>query len=179
MTCDEYLATLVTASLDEIDAMGEHAARCPDCGRVARLVTAQERSRVAAFDALHPPTPIHVATETIPATSRERRRDWLYSMATALALAVLVSVGASRIQRMHFGGRAGAPLVTEAFLVRCLSPGQAMALMAPHVGREGTVATSPQAGGVLTVRTTAERMRDVRALLARYESAGSGGCSRP
>jgi len=70
-------------------------------------------------------------------------------------------------------------MIEKAFLLRCLSAGQAAALIRPVLDLPtNTVESSPAAPGVLTVRATSSQLEKVRSVLDPYEGAGSPACAR-
>jgi hypothetical protein len=74
---------------------------------------------------------------------------------------------------------AAAPMVEEAFVLRCLSPGEAAELVRPllHL-RTNTVVYSPtHAPRVLTIRATAAQIQNVRSVLDQHEGAGAPACA--
>lgn len=186
MTCDQYLATLATASVGELDLQREHAARCPDCARVTRLVVERERHRAAAFDALASYTPAYVTSDVALETARERRVDRLYAAAFAVVLAVTAAValrvtspgllGRHEIVRTPptFEAEPAAPMLDETLLVRCVPPRVAAELIQPRLTmRSNRIIISSRDGvpGTLTVRATARQLRTVRATLDEFEAA--------
>jgi hypothetical protein len=184
MNCDEYLATLSTASLGELEAGPgrDHAARCPDCDRVTRLIAERERHRVAAFDDLRSSVPAYVTSDAARATVPERGVDRGFTIGVVLAVAVSLWLV---VPRIHFGGReleraarAADPIVEDALLLRCLTAGQAAALIRPHIrDANSSVVASAHAPGVITIRGTAAQIARARAVLRPYEGEGSLGCA--
>jgi hypothetical protein len=150
MTCDEYLATLSTASLGEPAAAREHAAGCADCARVTGLAVARERGR-------------------------HRHLDRAYAAASALAIAAVVWVAASRVNPRDLAPRAATaarPTAVELIPLRCVSGPQLGQMLREQLGREGTAAfRGEQPHAVLTVRGTPDQVRAVRALVERQEAA--------
>ena len=74
----------------------------------------------------------------------------------------------------------GPPLVEETVLLRCLSPGEAAALIRPifALRTDGVVLYAPQrAERVLILRATPSQLRRAKAVLEEYEGAGSAACA--
>ena len=74
---------------------------------------------------------------------------------------------------------AGAPMLEEAIVLRCLAPGDAAEVVRPHLRlRANTVAVAPaHAPHVLTVRGTPAQLEHVKAVLDQYEVPGSPACA--
>ena len=124
-----------------------------------------------------------------PARGRPPWRPRLW--ATGLGLAGLVAAGALASTRE--GPSPGAPsrapaptaaptadaTVDEAFLLRCITPGDAAELIQPLVvDNSSRVVIRPAlAPHVLTVRATPARLKQVREALARYDGAGAPACA--
>jgi hypothetical protein len=74
----------------------------------------------------------------------------------------------------------GPPLVEETVLLRCLSPGEAAALIRPLFGlrTDGVVLYAPQrAERVLIIRATPSQLRRAKAVLEEHEGTGSAACA--
>jgi beta-lactamase regulating signal transducer with metallopeptidase domain len=97
--------------------------------------------------------------------------------ATVLASALIFLACSTDAPRA--AGGAGAAMVEEPLLLRCLSPGEAAELLGPVLRRDSgmTVTHSAHAPRVLTVRATPAQLRNVKALLEQYEGAGSAACA--
>ena len=112
---------------------------------------------------------------------RPRWRSRLWALAAvALALVTVSTYGVSRV--IVPSGPAveiGAPMVEEALLLECLSPGEAAELIRPLLRHpSNTVVASPQhAPRVLTIRGTPTQLRDERSLLQRHETPGTAACA--
>jgi hypothetical protein len=98
------------------------------------------------------------------------------------AIAMLVTSGfwvAMRSQStMAPSSQAAAATIEEAFVLRCLSPGNAAELVRPMIADESSqvVASPARAPRVLTVRASPAKMQQVRELLARFDGP-SGPCA--
>ncbi len=109
-----------------------------------------------------------------PAVQSSRRRPRIAAL--VLGVSALALAGAVTVSR-----GVGAPtvaMVEQAFLLRCLPPGEAAELMRPVLKRaSNAVMFSPvHAPRVLTVRATPEQMGELRALLDRHDDAA---CQSP
>jgi hypothetical protein len=74
----------------------------------------------------------------------------------------------------------GPPMVEETVLLRCLSPGEAAALIRPifALRTDGAVLYAPQrAERVLIIRATPSQLRRAKAVLEEYEGVGSAACA--
>jgi len=112
-----------------------------------------------------------------PNVTAQPVRRWRWAWAAGAA--ALVAVGSLGIARAFPSDAAGAPMIEKAFLLRCLSAGQAAALIRPVFDLPtNTVESSPAAPGVLTVRATSSQLEKVRSVLDPYEGAGSPACAR-
>jgi hypothetical protein len=109
---------------------------------------------------------------------RRRSRLWAF----AAAGVALIAAGALAVSHRAPAGEAavpGAPMVDEAIVLRCLSPGEAAELIRPLLRlRSNTVVYAPaHAPRVLTVRGTPAQLRHVKAVLEKYEGASSPACA--
>ncbi|MES2521793.1 MAG: hypothetical protein V4617_03760 [Gemmatimonadota bacterium] len=70
------------------------------------------------------------------------------------------------------------PMVDETFLLRCITPGQAAALVRPVLDiPENSVKASPEnSPGVLIIHATPAQMQRVRAMLDQHENSLTGVC---
>lgn len=100
-------------------------------------------------------------------SGQPRRRPQMWALGVGIAALIAAAPAA-------------APMVQEAFLLRCLSPGEAAELIRPVLGlRTNSVVYSPaHAPRVLTIHATPAQIRNVRSVLDRYEGAGSPACAR-
>lgn len=154
--------------------------------RAAELDAAQRAGadlatlRAAAAEAGISPTAFDAALAEIRADgqapavrpARRRPRRWgLVAGASALILVGAIGVGRAVVP-------APVPVIEQAFLLRCLAPGEAAELVRPMLERaSGTVMVSPaRAARVLRVRATPGEMPRVRALLDRQDGAA---CEAP
>jgi hypothetical protein len=74
----------------------------------------------------------------------------------------------------------GPPLVEETVLLRCLSPGEAAALIRPvlTLRTNGAVLYAPErAERVLIIRATPSQLRRAKAVLEEHEGVGSAACA--
>jgi type II secretory pathway component GspD/PulD (secretin) len=119
-------------------------------------------------------------TEDTPlaeASAQPPRRSRLWPIAAG-ALA-LIAVGAIGVARSPTPVGAAPPMVEQAFLLRCLSPGQAAELVRPLLDLPAnTVVYSPErAAGMLTIRATQEQIENVRSVLNKLDTR-SPTCAR-
>jgi hypothetical protein len=106
--------------------------------------------------------------EQSPAAYAPRRRPRIRAL--ILGIAALIVAGAITITRV--GQSPAAPIVEEAFVLRCLLPGEAAEVIRPMLEPTATIVISPrQAPRVLTVRTTPDQMSDVRVVVDQQDGA--------
>ncbi len=177
MTCDDYLAMLETLPLDELRYGGarEHAAHCHDCDRVTRVVVERERSMMLAMgDARSSMASAELAHHAV-AIARRRRVAAYYKIGLAIAtVATLMVMAMSRVV-----SRVPASLVHETFLLQCLSPDQASALLRTHLRDANRLAIRIRPPlGVLDVAAPSEdAMQQVRGLIDRYDDPSRTKCA--
>ena len=102
---------------------------------------------------------------------RRRRGMW----ALLAGVAAVIAFGVMGLARTP-NRPTGQAVIEEAIMLRCLSPAEGADLILPILGDNGTAVHSPRAPRVLTVRATAERLRQVKATLDRHDGAGSAAC---
>lgn len=159
-----------------------------DADRGATVTQLREAAReagisAAGFDAALAELQHRPAEAPAPATAPRRTDRGVRRRLGAAGLAVLLAVGAMVAVRNRPSGDAGAAPVTataeEAFLLRCLAPGEAAELVRPFLAadRSARATIAPDhAPRVLTIRATPARLAQVRALLAERDGAGSPAC---
>jgi hypothetical protein len=123
----------------------------------------------AALEEMQQPAP--PAVPELPAP-QPRPRRWKL---VASFVAVIVALGFVGIRRSV--APAGRELAREAFMLRCLSTGEAAALIRPILGENGQAYSRPDAPRVLNVSGTPAQIERVRAELDRRESPGSAACA--
>jgi hypothetical protein len=122
----------------------------------------------AALEEMQRPAPPGAQALAAP---QPRPRRWKL---VASFVAVIVALGFIGIRRSV--GPAGSELAREAFVLRCLSAGEAVALIRPILGETGQAYARPDAPRVLNVSGTPTQIERVRAELDRQESPGSPAC---
>lgn len=117
------------------------------------------------------------AQARVPDATQPRRRPRRKGL--VIAVAALLALGSLAVSRMLVPTPAGVPMVEEAILLRCLSPGEAAELIRPLLGlRTNTIVYSPaQAPRVVTIRATPAQIQEVRSVIDQHESAGSPACA--
>ena len=153
--------------------------------RAAELDAAQKAAvdvanlRAAAVEAGISPSAFDSALDEVqggqhrPATPPRRRRTRIRML--LLAAPVFMLAGAFVVGRMVMP--VPLPLSEQAFLLRCLPPGEAAELVRPMLDDRSTVALSPaRAPRTLTIRSTPEGMAKVGALLDERDGAA---CAAP
>ena len=180
MTCDDYLSVLATAPVNELgkNHLREHAAGCPYCERVTRVVVEREWELVAAFESVYSNTPAAVTADIARTTARRRLVDRMYSITLAILLAGTAWFAATRLVfRGRADGPAVAPVAEEVFMVRCLSSAQVVALSRHYLGRTGlAIYAGEPPRAVLTVRATPAQIEEVRSMLNRFDGSAQSSC---
>jgi hypothetical protein len=169
------VAERLLARASELDAADGAGAPVADL----RAAAAEAGISAGAFDAAL--AELHRAGQgrVSDVSGRPRRRMW----ARAVGVAVLIAAGTFAIMRSRVPTSATAaattPMVEEAIVLRCLSPGEAAELVRPLLRlRTNTVVYSPtHAPRVLTIRATPAQIQNVRSLLDRREGAGAPACA--
>ena len=176
MNCETYLSMLSTLPVDELN-YGEaraHAATCRDCDRVSRVVAERERSMLMAFGELYPPTPAAPMATRALELSRRRRVAVYYKIGLGVVtVATLFSVFVARRIVPSPSAR-----VTDAFPLRCLSPEQLSAMLLPF-SQQVTMQVQPNTPDVITISAPELEMREVRALIDRYDTPANPQCGAP
>lgn len=139
-----------------------------DSTQIARLREAAAEAGMlpSAFDAALAELRAEGQRRPAKSVARDRRQGRAVLIAIIVAFTAAITTG-----RAIHAHRAG---VEQAFLLRCLSPGDAAALVRPIVdpGTTRLRISSRRAPHVLTVRTaTKEQMDQVRAVLERQDGA--------
>ena len=107
------------------------------------------------------------AEESRPAPRRRHRVGGLAGVTALVVLILFIGVG-----RLAPPVAASAPMLKQTLVLRCVSTGQALALIRPLLTHPAnTVTASERAPGVITVRATAEQQARVRAALDYAERA--------
>lgn len=169
----ESAAARLLARASELDAARGAGAAVTELRAAAAEAGISARAFDAALAELH-----GTGQARVPAVSgrlRRRPRTW----ALAAGLAALIGAGALAVTQTRVPAGAAAPVVEEAFLLRCLSPGEAAELIRPllTLPTNGIVYSPAHAPRVLTVRATPAQIQNARSVLDRYESAGSPACA--
>jgi hypothetical protein len=179
---DEVLPDPVAARLLDRASQLDAALRTGAPVAELRAAAAEAGISAAAFDAALAELRAAEEQRTRQATERPRRSRARPLAAVLLGLAAFASMAVfRRATPVDNAAAAAVPVVEQAFLLRCLSSGEAAELMRPLLQLPtNTIVHSPaRAPRVLTVRGTAEQMASVKALLDKHESAGSAACASP
>ncbi len=184
MTCQECLAAVTTASLQEIQSdaqIRKHWEECQDCSRVVTLLAAGEHD-LAALLAEHSSTKLPSQTaETAISRAKRQRMGVVLSGVFAILLAATIWIAWVRV--VVPSARATADMttnhqLTETLALKCLSPEQAGELISPYVRANGSLYYLPKSPlKVITVRATADEMNNVKSILGRFDNPPAGTCS--
>ena len=117
-----------------------------------------------------------------PAPRGTRTRTFVIASVALVALAMMfvsrAVVVPNAVARAGAAEVAAAPMIDEAFLLRCLSAAEAAQLIRPLLGLPAnTVVSNERTPRVLTVRATPEQMGRVRELLAKHEAVAAPACA--
>lgn len=117
------------------------------------------------------------AQARVPVVRQQRRRPWRKGL--TITLAVLLALGSLAVSRMLVPASSGPPMIEEAIVLRCLSPGEAAELIRPLLGLPtNSIVYSPaRAPRVVTIRATPAQIQEVRSKLDEYERADSPTCA--
>ncbi|MEW5916674.1 MAG: hypothetical protein AB1762_09720 [Gemmatimonadota bacterium] len=165
----EHVASRLLTRASELDAARRASAA------VAELRAAATEAGIssAAFDAALSELREEAQLPQVRKAPTRRFPVWKFTVAVTAILAI----GVVRALFPPAGPARG--MEEEAFLLRCLTPGQAAELLRPHLRLpENAILHGPHAPGVLTIHGTPEQLRGVRTLLDKYEGNGSS-CDVP
>ena len=131
-----------------------------------------------AFDAALAEMRAERAPTMIEPTPTPRRPRRLMAIVGGALLVLMLAVGVSRMVGPALSIEA--PLLREAYLLRCLSPGEAAELIRPvlTLGSNQVKASPANAPRALTVYGTREQLAQVRSLLDDLDALGSVACTR-
>lgn len=176
----EQLATRVLTRASELDAALKAGATVAELRRAALEAGISAEAFEAALAELQDD-----AARVPDANVRRVRggrggrggRSWFF----AVVIGLVMTVGAYGIARRRTPDVLAVPMVEEAFVLRCLAPGQAAALVRPLMRLpQNTVTISPErAPGMITGRGTPDQMQQVRLLLDRYEEPAACPAAPP
>jgi hypothetical protein len=169
----EAMAARLLERASELDAAG--AAHNVD---VSALRAAAREAGISprAFDAALAEMREGEATGVTHARAHPRRRIWTSVAAGAL----LVATGAFYVAERTVPGPpsvARVPMIEEAYVLRCLSPQDAMALIRPHLTLRDNSVTVGKESLVMRIQATLAQQQQVKAVLDQYERAGSSSCA--
>jgi hypothetical protein len=167
----EAAAARLLARASELDAAGRAGSEVADL----RLAAAEAGISAHAFDAALAELQRAGQARAPDVSAPPRRRRLLWAFATGAA--AIMAGGALTV--WHDWTPAGPPMVEEAMLLRCLSPGEAAELVRPHLTLRSNRVVYPAANAsrVLTLRATPAQLQQVRSVLAAYEGTGSPACA--
>ncbi len=179
MTCDDYLSMLETLPVQEL-AYGEardHAAYCPDCNRVTRVVAARERNMMMAYESAYPSASAATVVDRAIATARRQRIAFYYRAALGLAALVVIALFVVN-RRIPADVVANAAPFHERFSLQCLSADQAAELVRREVpNSERIVIRSRPRVAVIEVGGSVEEVRVARSVIDHFDNAGRAKCA--
>ena len=186
MNCQECLAALATASVTELeqsDTVRQHYSTCPECSRVVKLVAEGERDLASVLNGTPSAVPATLTAETAIAVAKRRRTGRILSMVFGALVVVTLWITWLRVivpSMQATAEMARSNLLTETIKLRCLSSEQAGDLISPYVRTNGSlyyIAKAPLK--VITVRATAEELRNVKTVLERFDNSSETACAAP
>lgn len=170
------LAARILERASELDAVQGPAARVAELRAAALEAGISERAFDAALEEMQRAQHAAAANALPSAQLVVSRKRRLVGVVAGVFAAL---IGAFAVLRMVMPPSTAAT-VEEAFLLRCLAPGDAAALVRPIVSDANSrVTINPtQSPNVLTVRTTPDRMARVKAMIAAQDGNGAS-CTPP
>ena len=166
------LATRVLERASEIDAQGGPPARVAEL----RAAALEAGISASAFDAAlkEMQHAQQSAAARVPGMPIASRRRWLWGVTTGL---VMFFIGGLLVTRMVAPPSSTAATTEEAFLLQCLSPADAAALVRPIISdASSSVRITDAAPNTITISATADRMARVQEVLATQDAAS---CALP
>lgn len=180
MTCDDYLSMLETLPVGDLNygEAREHVATCRDCNRVTRVVAERERNMIGAYGELYPSAAAATVAEQAIVTSRRRKVALFYRMSLAVAaVAAVLFIAISRIRPVPVP-RLRMMMMDQTFMLSCLAPEDAAAMLRSTVSRSTMMTIPPYTRALHVVAPRPDMMR-VRSLLRELDSHASGRCGAP
>jgi hypothetical protein len=185
MTCDECRQILAVADLTDwgdMDGVAAHCRACETCAAVVTDVRDSARRVAELLDGIPagvPATLVARRAAAAAAIERQRRRRWRTLVYPIAAGSVLLAFGALAVSRSGMPGREKRHLVLQ-----CLAPEQAATLLAPVVGREGSIAFSSKSPvRMLTISGPGRVVNEAERVIAQLDNPGSlapgGSCVLP
>jgi hypothetical protein len=173
----EPMAARLLARASELDVARDAGSSVADL----RAAAAEAGISTHSFDAALAELQGNVNAPAPDVLNRPRQRSRMRASTTALVALVAAGALAVFYERAATGEAAvpGAPIVEEAILLRCLSPGEAAELIRPllPLSSNSVVYSAARAPRVLTIRATEEQLQNVKSMLDKYEAAESGACA--
>jgi hypothetical protein len=186
MTCAEALSALSIASLRDMgpdSPIMRHCAECPDCSRVTTMVREHEYDVATTLNGLPPMSdPVALAEQSVVRSGR-RKKGRIAVMLTGAALVATIWIASWLTIIPALNGadaRSASALQTETIQLSCMSPEQAGDIISPYVRSRGSIYYVPLSGiRAITVRGTAQEIRDWRRVIERFESDPAAACRVP
>jgi hypothetical protein len=175
----DHLAQRVLARASEIDAAGAAVTDLREAAREAGISQAAFEAALAEVQTVNDAA-VPIAKH-VPAPRPRRFLAGMIGGAVMVFFLVMMVFIPRAVSTVVPIASDGAPIVEQSFPLRCISPAQAGELIRPLVGASGTVVLTPPTvpGGVVTVRASEEQLKQVKALLDRYEGAPGAACAIP
>jgi hypothetical protein len=116
------------------------------------------------------------SVQSAPGKQKRFRPTWAVgAVGTLLLLTGLLVVG--RLLAPANGVPADVAMVDEAYYLRCLSADDASALIRPHLALQQNSVKIGNGSRVVNVHATPAQQQEIKAVLGKYESAGSPACT--
>jgi hypothetical protein len=178
MTCDDYLSMLETLPVQELGygEAREHAAYCPDCNRVTRVVAARERNMMMAYESAYPSASAVTVAERAVASARRQRIAFYYR--AALGIAAVVVIALFVVTRRIPADVVRHPAFFERFSLQCLSSDQAAELIRREVpnGERIVIRSRPRVA-VIEVGGSVAEVGVARSLIDHFDNAERAKCA--
>lgn len=170
------LAARILERASELDAVQGPAARVAELRAAALEAGISAPAFDAALEEMQRAQQVAAVRAYAPAPLVVSRKRRLWGVVSGI---IALLIGGVVVARMVLPAPTVAT-VEEAFLLRCLAPGDAAALVRPIISDASSmVRINPgQSPNVITVRTTADRMARVKELIAAQDGTGAS-CVAP
>jgi hypothetical protein len=174
----DHLAQRVLARASEIDAAGAAVTDLREAAREAGISQAAFEAALAEVQTVNDAA-VPIAKH-VPAPRPRRFVAGMIGGAVMVFFLVMMVFIPRTVSTVVPIASDGAPIVEQSFQLRCVSPAQAGELIRPLVGSSGTVFINPTGvPGVLLVRASEEQLKQVKALLDKYDGPPGAACAVP
>ncbi len=188
MTCEECLVEMETLDTRTVagSAVAMHSAHCTDCARVLQAITDADRLMMQERDESYYTSNADDVAQRAVVLGQRRGVFAGISVLSVVLLGGSVWYAAmmldgnrdERRDAMYAPAAPRAAIHTESFEVHCLSNNNVRQLVQPYLTARGSQLqwTDPPLR-VLTVKTTADELAQIRDVLKRFDTPANGACS--